>query len=93
MSKLRLDLESLSVDSFVTDEGSDRSVGTVEGYSQTTATDYWTTLCNPGPEGEAQVGGWGFQTLAGPVVPDDPIVPDDQYRPQDDPYRLPQDDQ
>ncbi|HEX8431051.1 MAG TPA: hypothetical protein VF625_07175 [Longimicrobium sp.] len=72
MSKLRLDPESLSVISFETDSGSDSIRGTVNGHSQTTATDYWTTLCNP-PGGN---GG----TLGGPIVPQEPVDPNDRYR-------------
>jgi hypothetical protein len=47
MAKLRLDPESLRVRSFETAVGSDRDRGTVNGHSQTGATDYWTTLCQP----------------------------------------------
>lgn len=47
MSRLRLELESLRVESFETDAGGDPYHGMVEGYLQTSATDYWTTLCAP----------------------------------------------
>jgi hypothetical protein len=74
MSKLRLDPESLRVKSFETDAASDRTRGTVNGHSHTTATDYFTTLCNP-TKVEGQ-----FPTAGYPIVPGEPIDPHEKYR-------------
>jgi hypothetical protein len=73
MAKLRLDPDTLSVKSFETDAGTDRYRGTVQGHSQTTATDYWTTLCQP-------PGGGGYPSIGCPIVPREPIDPNDKYR-------------
>jgi hypothetical protein len=64
MSKLRLDPETLSVKSFETDAGNGRNRGTVMGHSQTTATDYFTTICtppSPGPKLPPLLTGTGGQ--------------------------------
>ncbi|HEU4452213.1 MAG TPA: hypothetical protein VFR81_04105 [Longimicrobium sp.] len=73
MSKLRLDPESLHVKSFETDAGSYRDRGTVHGHSQTTATDYWTTLCGP-PEPA------GYPTVGCQIVPPEPVDENEKYR-------------
>jgi hypothetical protein len=74
MSKLRLDPETLRVKSFETDVESHQIRGTVEGHSQTTATDYFTTICSPPNPGG------GYPTLGGPLLPPEPVDPNEKYR-------------